>query len=34
LAATKLTVPPWAFRTTPKNFVRCGNVLFWGVKRA
>jgi len=25
---------PWAFRTTLKNFVRCGNVLFWGVERA
>ena len=25
---------PWAFRSTLKNFVRCGNVLFWGVERA
>ncbi len=25
---------PWAFRTNLKNFVRCGNVLFWGVERA
>lgn len=25
---------PWAFRTSLKNFVRCGNVLFWGVERA
>ncbi len=25
---------PWAFRNTLKNFVRCGNVLFWGVERA
>ena len=25
---------PWAFRTSLKNFVKCGNVLFWGVERA
>ncbi len=25
---------PWAFRTSLKNFVECGNVLFWGVERA
>jgi peptide/nickel transport system substrate-binding protein len=25
---------PWAYRTSLKNFVECGNVLFWGVERA
>ncbi len=25
---------PWAFRSSLKNFVRCGNVLFWEVERA
>ena len=25
---------PWAYRTSLKSFVRCGNILFWGVERA
>ena len=25
---------PWAFRSSLKGFVKCGNVLFWGVERA
>jgi len=25
---------PWAFRTSLRNFVKCGNILFWGVERA
>ena len=25
---------PWAYRTSLKSFVKCGNILFWGVEKA
>ena len=25
---------PWAYRKTLRDFVRCGNILFWNVQRA